>query len=81
VDEERDHGAWRASAVSKIEVEHRWLVKIHCLPDEMKANCAGVEFFGPLWIGGDGSYVVNATDCGQDWLRFHQQGLRTLYEC
>jgi hypothetical protein len=78
VDEERDHGAWRASAVSKIEVEHRRLVKIHCSPDEMKAKCAGVKFFGPLWIGGDGSYVVNATDCSQGWPRFHQQRLRTL---
>jgi hypothetical protein len=62
VDKERNHGAWRAAAVSKIEVKHRWLVKIHCLPDEMKAKCAGVELFRPPRIGGDGSYVVNATD-------------------
>jgi hypothetical protein len=73
VDQERDHGAWRASAVSKIEVDHEWLVKIHRFPGEMKAKCAGVKFFGPLWICGDGSYVVNATDCSQDWLRLHQQ--------
>jgi hypothetical protein len=46
----------------------------------MKAKCAGVKRFRPLWVGGDGSYVVNATDCGQDSLRFHQQRLRMLYE-
>jgi hypothetical protein len=68
--EERDHGAWRASAVSKIEVEHRWLVKIHRLPDKMKAKCAGVKLLRPLRIGGDGSDMVNATDCHQGWLRF-----------
>ncbi len=45
----------------------------------MKAKCAGVKLFRPLGIGNDGSYMVNATDCGQDWLRFHQQRLRTLY--
>jgi hypothetical protein len=53
--------------------------QIHCSPDEMKAKCAGVKFFGPLWIWGDGSNVVNAADGSQDWLRFHQQRLRTLY--
>ena len=70
MDEERDHGARRASAVSKIEVEHRWLVKIYCFPDEMKAKCAGVKFLCPLRIGSDRSDVVDATDCGQGWLRF-----------
>ena len=80
MDEERDHGARRTSAVSKIEVEHRWLVEIHCSLDEMKAKCAGVKIFGPLWVCGDGSYVVNAADGSQDWLRFHQQRLRTLYK-
>jgi hypothetical protein len=70
VDEERDHRAWGAPAVSKIEVEHRWLVKIHCLPDEMKAKCAGVKLLCPLRIGSDRSDVVNATDCSQGWLRF-----------
>jgi hypothetical protein len=48
VDEECDHGAWRASAVSKLEVEHRWFVKIHCFPNEMKAKCDGAKFFRPL---------------------------------
>jgi hypothetical protein len=70
VDEERNHRAWRASAVSKIEVKHRWLVKIHRLPDKMKAKCAGVKLFRALRIGGDGSDMVNATDCNQGWLRF-----------
>jgi hypothetical protein len=65
VDEERDHGAWRATAVSKVEVEHRWLVKIYCFSDEMKAKCAGVKFLCPLRIGSDRSDVVDATDCGQ----------------
>jgi hypothetical protein len=55
VDEERNHRARRASAVSKIEVEHRWLVKIHGLLDKMKPKCAGVKLFRPLGIGGDGS--------------------------
>ena len=68
VDEERNHRAWRAPAVAKIEVKHGWLVKIHRLPDEMKAKCAGVELFRPLGIGDDGSYMVNATDWGQNLL-------------
>jgi hypothetical protein len=46
----------------------------------MKAKCAGVKIFGPLWVRGDGSYVVNAADGSQVWLRFHQQWLRTLYK-
>jgi hypothetical protein len=48
--------------VSKIEVEHRWLVEVHGFPDQMKAKCAGVELFCPLGISGDGGYMVDATD-------------------
>jgi hypothetical protein len=60
-------------AVSKVEVKHGWLVKIHSLPDEMKAKRAGVKLFCAPGIGSDGSYVVNATDFDQDCLRLHQQ--------
>jgi hypothetical protein len=49
-------------------VKHGWLVKIHRLRDEMKTKCAGVELFRPLGIGDDGSYMVNATDWGQNLL-------------
>jgi hypothetical protein len=44
----------------------------------MKAECAGVELFCPLGIGGDGGYMVNATNCAQGWLRFHWQRFRTF---
>jgi hypothetical protein len=55
--------------VAEIEVKHRWLIEIHCLPDEMKAKRAGVKLLRPPGIGDDGSYVVNATDSAQDRLR------------
>jgi hypothetical protein len=51
--------------VSKIEMEDRWLVKIHGLPDEMKTKYPDIKLFRPLGIGGDRSYMMNATDCGQ----------------
>ena len=64
--------------VAKIEMEHRWFVKIHRPPDEMKAKGAGVKFFGPPGIGSYGRYMVNSADCAQDWLRFRQRWLWML---
>jgi hypothetical protein len=75
VNEECDHRARSAAAVSEIEVQHRWLVEIHRLPDEMKPKDASVKLLRPLRIGSDRGDVVNASDCRQSWLAFHQRWL------